>query len=481
VLVVAVLPSLIPYLGIVLAWFVTPIASLLVAVAYMQQIETIDAEIAALRTAQGSPRAAGPALQWALRQRPAAVRLAVAALIGALAGTAAVAVTELAFGIHDEAILALACSGAGCLAGGLVFWWLCRRLKPLAWPWTALAALLVSAGLGLSVAALASGSSAVALRTDRPSGGAVSATEPAVFVVEWEVARISHTTPVRSLTYNAAGDMLLSSDTSGVNGWPVRTWDATTGALKHEYRGNAYGPAVVSRDGLRIAAGSAFSLAAVWDAASAQLQYEASHPGPVLAVTFSPNNELLATGCDDDIVRLLNAADGQPVRQLFGCERSVRWLAFHPDGLELAAASDGDGAVHRWDVASGSHLPTLRPPSAARIRGLCYNADGSLLAVAEGAAIHVWDRHTWAARLDCQQFTNAMAFTPDGRLAVATFNSIDMWDLDLGAVVCRFTGHDSTVTAVAVNPLGTHLASGSEDATIRIWEVPAAFRAPPPR
>ena len=64
-----------------------------------------------------------------------------------------------------------------------------------------------------------------------------------------------------------------------------------------------------------------------------------------------------------------------------------------------------------------------------------------------------------------------VAYSPDGtRLAVAS--SIGIWLYDVyGAEVALLTGHRSVVTSVAFSPDGTTLASGSYDATVRLWEV----------
>ena len=48
-----------------------------------------------------------------------------------------------------------------------------------------------------------------------------------------------------------------------------------------------------------------------------------------------------------------------------------------------------------------------------------------------------------------------------------------IWDPHTGQTRHTLTGHTGTVQALAVAPDGTWLASASDDATVRIWDVDA--------
>ena len=76
------------------------------------------------------------------------------------------------------------------------------------------------------------------------------------------------------------------------------------------------------------------------------------------------------------------------------------------------------------------------------------------------------------ARLGKGRINGSVAFSPDGtRLAVP--GSIGIWlhDARTGAEVALLTGHTGWVESVAFSPDGQWLASGSVDATVRLWDA----------
>jgi WD40 repeat protein len=76
-------------------------------------------------------------------------------------------------------------------------------------------------------------------------------------------------------------------------------------------------------------------------------------------VAFSPDGRLLASGSDDQTVKLWDVETGQEVRTLRGHNGGVWSVAFSPDGRLLASGS-GDGTVKLWDVATGQEVRTLQ-------------------------------------------------------------------------------------------------------------------------
>ena len=90
--------------------------------------------------------------------------------------------------------------------------------------------------------------------------------------------------------------------------------------------------------------------------------------------------------------------------------------------------------VRGWDPDTGAEVPVpLRKDPA---QALAFSPDGSLLALARGNEIEVWDTGDWRLRRRLAGHTQgveALAFAADGRLASGGDDrSIRLWDARRG-------------------------------------------------
>ena len=66
-----------------------------------------------------------------------------------------------------------------------------------------------------------------------------------------------------------------------------------------------------------------------------------------------------------------------------------------------------------------------------------------------------------------------MVFSPDGMWLASGSDdhTLRLWDIAAGQAVRHFDGHTEPVRSVVFSPDGTQLASGSPDNTIRLWDI----------
>ncbi|MBP7283008.1 MAG: hypothetical protein KBA66_15600 [Leptospiraceae bacterium] len=70
-------------------------------------------------------------------------------------------------------------------------------------------------------------------------------------------------------------------------------------------------------------------------------------------------------------------------------------------------------------------------------------------------------------------YVRSVSFSPDGKYLASGSddNTIKIWDLENAKEMKSLTGHSSYVTSVSFSPDGKYLASGSYDKTIKIWDL----------
>jgi WD40 repeat protein len=129
-------------------------------------------------------------------------------------------------------------------------------------------------------------------------------------------------------------------------------------------------------------------------------------------------------------------------------------MAYSSDGKFLAAGTI-DGVVWLWDVSSGEGQRVF-----GGLRGgvwtVAFSPDGRWLACGCGPEP---PRHEMI----------------DSRLSAAlrtTDGEVRLWSMTDRRPKAVFRGHTGRIRSVAFHPDGQSLASGSDDNTMRLWEIP---------
>ena len=203
------------------------------------------------------------------------------------------------------------------------------------------------------------------------------------------------------------------------------------------------------------------------------LQTLTGHSHSVNSVAYSPDGQTLASGSNDNTIKLWNVNTGKLLQTLKSHSYSVNSVAYSPDSQTLASAS-GDNTIKLWNVKTGELLQTLKSHS---VNSVAYSPDGQILSSASGdKTIKLWNVKTGEL---LQTFTGhsngvySVAYSPDGQtLASGSFDyTIKLWNVKTGKLLQTLEGHSSWVNSVAYSPDSQTLASASSDKTIKLWNV----------
>ena len=310
----------------------------------------------------------------------------------------------------------------------------------------------------------------------------------------YEIATLfGHTDGVRSVAFSPDGTLLASAGGEGFQeDGTIKLWDVATNENIATLEGhtNPVFSVVFSPDGRLLASGSGDGTVRLWDVATREnIATLEGHEIEVASVAFSPDGTLLASASlyfsffdansDDGTIKLWDVATKQNIATLQGIATSV---AFSPDGTLLASGTL-DGTVELWDVATRENIATLEGHTYW-VWSVAFSPDGKTLASGaldeEDATIKLWDVATRENIATLQAPGVSVAFSLDGTLLASASVELKLWDAVTGVNIATLQGHTDLVWSAAFSPDGTTLASGSEDGTVKLWDVSEWMGLPRP-
>jgi WD40 repeat protein len=250
------------------------------------------------------------------------------------------------------------------------------------------------------------------------------------------------------------------------------SFDDHTPVERASHRGSVRDIAI-SLDGRSVISASSDATLKVWDLERRQvLRTLTGHTGTVLAVAISADGSRAVSGSLDGTLRLWDLTLGRELKVLLRLERIlVGTVAITPDGRRAISAGD---KVRVWDVETERLSWTGEGPRSAVIK-VGLTDDKCLVSLYANGCLGVWDLVSGAPlRLlfTRASFSQAMSLVSPGKALVGCADAVlRLFDLKFGREITRMPGHASRIASVAVTSDGKLAISGSDDATLRAWDV----------
>ena len=202
------------------------------------------------------------------------------------------------------------------------------------------------------------------------------------------------------------------------------------------------------------------------------------HESPIYSVAISINGMSVCSASWDKTIRIWSAMTGACTKVLRGHEGPVRGVALTPDGSMILSGGD-DKTIRIWSAITGECTKVLRGHNNA-VLSLAVIANGKW--VASGSwdkTIRLWDGEKWLAIEKSNTRSHAvssLAICVNEASIIVSAGShqdklIGVLDVEPDAFLYTLEGHEKGVSSLISSAKGDCILSGSDDNTIRRWDL----------
>jgi WD40 repeat protein/predicted Ser/Thr protein kinase len=294
-----------------------------------------------------------------------------------------------------------------------------------------------------------------------------------------QVPQSEDSSPISCIAFSGDERVLALATGSAVRLLELSAMKPAFSTLRAASNSDELASLTFSPDGHWLAAGTSSGAIELWDTSKQRLsRVLQGHTARVTSLAFSADSRRLVSGGEDTTVRMwgLEARTERDVVHL--ATSNLTSAALAPDGKSMALGTSS-GTVMVWDSMSRTTPTTLGAHQQA-VLSLAYSPDGGTLGSASGGErdeSSIGEIRLWNVGSDkfaiLPGFTNtasSLAFFPDGQtVALAGPYAPELWDMAIPGEFRIFLGHKARVRVVALAWNGRLLASGSSDASIKLW------------
>ncbi|KAM1714573.1 hypothetical protein ACFX11_025413 [Malus domestica] len=200
------------------------------------------------------------------------------------------------------------------------------------------------------------------------------------------------------------------------------------------------------------------------------------HYFDVNCLAYSPDSQLLATGADDNKVKVWTVSSGFCFITFSEHTNSITALHFMANSHSLLSASL-DGTVRAWDLYRYRNFRTFTTPETRQFVSLAADQSGEVICAGtlDSFEIFVWSMKT-GRLLDIlsghEGPVHGLMFSPTNAILASSSwdRTVRLWDVFDGKGAVETFTHTHDVLTLVYRPDGKQLASSTLDGQIHFWD-----------
>ena len=280
---------------------------------------------------------------------------------------------------------------------------------------------------------------------------------------------------VNCIAFSSDGEFIAGGSTDTT----IRIWLTKTGKLLHTLRGHT-APVVdvaVSPAGNIVLSAAWDDTVRAWDAKKG-LELCRVPVKPINALACSPDGKRFAMGFADGTIGVCDIISGQQLCQIKQCESRLSSLEYSLDGKRLILGlSDNSIRIVKAEYGGLSYSISggkerLYQTSLSKDCSFIYTEAKPFYNIGD-RMVRIRDTKSGLTLLNGYLFpTEHVELSPDERHAAVNIGcEVHIWKIERQILIKTLRGHRKPILKLAWRPDGQEIVTGSEDGTVRVWDV----------
>ena len=254
----------------------------------------------------------------------------------------------------------------------------------------------------------------------------------------------------------------------------VQVWDIETGQLVRALPGTTQAELAIqgfltATNSSTVVAGCLNGRVITWDANTGQILRDFRGEN-LFSLAAVPGTNQILTAHPDNLVRVKDRQVGTTLRSIVGhTAGAVFDVGFSPDRRYVV--SGGSEALTRiWNRTNAQQIHAF-PGFAGGTQVARFSPDGTRILTTFGTSARLLNAET--GEVEREFLGSTAVFSPDGRRIAtgAGDGTARLWDITTGTQIRAFSSPVLSITAVTVSSNGAMLASGTSDGGVRLWNT----------